>query len=115
MTGTKKFTFDLKGSHIGRKVHYVPNAKTVLKDVNFLELNKKDRLVKISFLQYYELQKVIKSDSEFLLSQGIMDYSMLLVVEEQQQSATASFTNPSFTNPAMHFSGEFTLNLSMSN
>ena len=55
MTGKKKFTFDLKGSLIGRKVPYVPNDKTVLKDVNFLELNKKDRLVKISFMHFYEL------------------------------------------------------------
>jgi hypothetical protein len=56
MTVKKKFTFDLKGSLVGRKVSYVPNAKTVLKDVNFLELNKKDRLVKISLMQHFELQ-----------------------------------------------------------
>ena len=42
LTGNKKFTFDLKGSLIGRKSLYIPgDTKKVLKDVNFLELDKK--------------------------------------------------------------------------
>lgn len=82
MSGKKQFTFDLKGSIIGRRALYVPgDTKKVLKDVNFIELNKKEKLIEIPSMKFYHLFNTLKNDSEFLLKHGIMDYSTLLVIE----------------------------------
>lgn len=113
LTGTKQYTFDLKGSLIGRKVPFSNNiSKKVLKDVNFLELNKSQKLVRISFLKFYELQRVIKSDSEFLLKHGIMDYSLLLVIEQNPQMAIS--VSRSF-GPTMKFSGDTSVTTAQNN
>jgi hypothetical protein len=50
-----------------------------LKDVNFIDRGKK---VFLQNSELNDLQALIKSDSEFLASQGIMDYSLLLVEEK---------------------------------
>jgi hypothetical protein len=87
----KKFTFDLKGSSIGRRVDFIPRVPKnyyglpVLKDTNFYELEYFSKsgsyrtLVKIDLDNYLQLQQIISKDSSFLASLGIMDYSLLLV------------------------------------
>ena len=63
---------------------FANKAKNTLKDVNFLEINKYSKR-KVCFFRQEDalyLKEVIKRDSEFLMSHGIMDYSLLLVTEK---------------------------------
>lgn len=41
--------------------------------------------------------KTIKSDSEFLLKHGIMDYSLLVVIEKNNNNQNNALSIPSFT------------------
>ena len=80
---SKKLTFDLKGSTHARKV-MVPKDKAhsmVLKDLNFLEMNTKNRIVNLSLDQMVEIESLVKKDSAFLRDHGFMDYSLLFVAE----------------------------------
>ena len=67
--------YDLKGSSLNRKVQYENMDKNVMKDINFNEvenvfmLNKEDSK---------KLLEIVEKDSNFLYSQGIMDYSLLV-------------------------------------
>ena len=83
--------FDLKGSLTNRKVKFEQKwwtqgkygHKKVMKDVNFLEINKhfNNNLIKFSKNEIKKFEKIIKNDSVFLKNLGLMDYSLLLVVE----------------------------------
>ena len=60
----------------------------VLKDNNFLEINKylqqsekRNGIIDISIQDYKHLTDTLKEDSKFLRNKGIMDYSLLVVVE----------------------------------
>ena len=55
-----------------------------MKDINFIEINKDSgfSLIELTFEQNDLLQKIILNDSMFLESLGLMDYSLLLVIEE---------------------------------
>ena len=67
--------YDLKGSSLNRKVGYENIDKTVMKDLNFNEveavflLNKEDSK---------KLVNICEKDSKFLCSSGIMDYSLFV-------------------------------------
>ena len=54
-----------------------------MKDVNFLEINKyfDQNLVKFDKNEIEKYEKIIKADSLFLKRHGLMDYSLLLVIE----------------------------------
>ena len=74
--------YDLKGSTVGRIVKLTQEQKEkssglkVLKDLNFCELKETmeiPRDTKESMLE------VVKKDSQFLASQGLMDYSLLFI------------------------------------
>jgi hypothetical protein len=53
----------------------------VLKDVNFIELNKdcKEKIVRVE--NSIDIVEMINLDSQFLEKHGIMDYSLLLSTE----------------------------------
>ena len=76
-----KYSFDLKGSIINRKTKY---KSSILKDVNFLELNvaqSDKQVVHINEKSYDSLISTINQDADFLNKNGMMDYSLLLIVE----------------------------------
>jgi 1-phosphatidylinositol-4-phosphate 5-kinase len=79
----KLLTFDLKGSTIKRYVRVTPTNQglKVLKDQNYLEIDKKKKIMRVSYEVYGSLESILRADSLFLMSQGIMDYSLLLVTE----------------------------------
>lgn len=58
--------------------------KNVLKDNDFLFVVKVRHpgLVNISFEDYNKVMKKLKKDSKFLMDNNIMDYSLLLAIED---------------------------------
>ena len=91
-------TFDMKGSTIKRKVRFNGankqfwlrklDQKKVMKDLNYVEINKDCgyTLMELTQEQNTKLNNIINIDSLFLQSQGLMDYSLLLVIEETSKS-----------------------------
>ena len=70
--------FDLKGSLVNRQVTQT-KPSTTLKDKNFIDLQ-----LPIDFMdQKQYLLYTVRNDVEFLKQLGIMDYSLLLVIEEK--------------------------------
>lgn len=70
--------FDLKGSLVNRQVTQT-KPSTTLKDQNFIDLQ-----LPIDFMdQKQYLLYTVRNDVEFLKQLGIMDYSLLLVIEEK--------------------------------
>ena len=55
-----------------------------MKDLNYLEINRdlSGQLMKLSKQQFDELDWILKADSKFLSDHNLMDYSLLLVIEE---------------------------------
>ena len=76
----------MKGSTINRK----SEKKLILKDVNFLEIQKEKgkKLVRIDNFVNKNLLEIIKIDSEFLKDHNILDYSLLLTIENLSESVT---------------------------
>ena len=58
-------------------------SKKILKDLNFLELNRtsKRNILRLNSNVSNNLNQIIASDTMFLKSKGIMDYSFLLKSE----------------------------------
>jgi 1-phosphatidylinositol-4-phosphate 5-kinase len=83
------YTFDLKGSVINRRD---PVAKgRVLKCLNFVDINESSRrLVRLDINQTEQLYDVIERDSFFLRRMEIMDYSMLMVIEQVTSKVQAA-------------------------
>ena len=79
-----RFMFDLKGSLINReskmKKNHDPGA--TLKDVNLLEVKKKENILKFTPEDKAQIMEMIKRDVPILTSGNIMDYSLLLAIEE---------------------------------
>jgi hypothetical protein len=73
-TQRKAQMYDLKGSLFNRW-----STSKVLKDMNFLE---KKPQINLCSTMSDEIIKSLKSDSTFLASHGIMDYSLLLCIEK---------------------------------
>uniref|UniRef100_A0A6B2LC72 PIPK domain-containing protein n=1 Tax=Arcella intermedia TaxID=1963864 RepID=A0A6B2LC72_9EUKA len=80
--------FDLKGSLLGRTVKPKDRTEvTTLKDVDFLELNKK---IPLPVETYNLLLNQIEQDCNFLSSYEIMDYSLLIGIYYSNSSEICS-------------------------
>ena len=77
----KLFSFDLKGSVQGRRDQIKKGS--VLKCLNFMDINSSDkRLVRMDVTQIEPMYSLVEADAEFLKSVNVMDYSLLLVIEQ---------------------------------
>ena len=91
-----KMVFDLKGSTYKRKTKLADkqfwlkslNQKKILKDQNFQEINRDcgNSLMELTSGQIDELSNIFKTDSQFLADHNLMDYSLLLVIEQLKVS-----------------------------
>jgi 1-phosphatidylinositol-4-phosphate 5-kinase len=77
-----KYIFDLKGSLVDRKISGKISSSTTMKDVNFLLATESNPgFINLGNNTRKKLLHVIKADVDFLASQGLMDYSLLLGIE----------------------------------
>lgn len=111
-----KYKFDLKGSKVSRYTKFDQNStmsiindnffsvvdnksslskkksslslfnKKLMKDVNFLDINKVKQqhgsgIVRMETDDQTRLKKILAMDSKFLMNHNLMDYSLFLVVE----------------------------------
>jgi 1-phosphatidylinositol-4-phosphate 5-kinase len=77
-----KFVFDLKGSMINREVKekdITPGG--TLKDVNLLSICKDEQWLIMQKKDRHTVMEQIKHDIKFLGKLGIMDYSLLVIIE----------------------------------
>lgn len=76
--------YDLKGSKVKRHVK-TDNAfsSTTLKDVNFMQNKRYMKEVNLNAEDARDLRKVLRKDSEMLAAHEIMDYSVLLGIENK--------------------------------
>jgi hypothetical protein len=86
-----RVTFDLKGSSTNRCNlaaskskfwRHQMNYPKVLKDLNFLEIQKEEVLLSLEKARAKQLAHQIESDSQLLRKHGLMDYSLLLILEQ---------------------------------
>jgi len=82
-----KYMFDLKGSLINREVKI--NMKKhkpgmTLKDINLLTIRKGENILKLGLEDRATIMEIIEKDVGILRKQNIMDYSLLLAVENNQ-------------------------------
>lgn len=102
--------YDLKGSTVNRETKIKKNSSRLktLKDVNFMQICRTEPLNLIEIDQAFVL-KQLQKDSEFLKSQGIMDYSLLLAIEkvdpEARHSLNTKNVSPTSRHQASHRSG----------
>jgi 1-phosphatidylinositol-4-phosphate 5-kinase len=84
--------YDLKGSTYSRHVKSEQSHKATvtLKDVNFIENLRELQEINLSRRQARELIETINSDTEMLCRHGIMDYSMLLGIENKFRVSDSS-------------------------
>jgi hypothetical protein len=61
--------------------------KKILKDINYIELNRdlNYQAMCLTEQQKEEIQGLIEMDSEYLCSQRLMDYSLLVVIETEKK------------------------------
>lgn len=77
-----RYIFDLKGSLVDRKVSGKTKNSTTLKDVNFDMANQKiANFTRMSKETSTRLRIAMKRDADFLASHNLMDYSLLLGIE----------------------------------
>ena len=62
----------------------------MLKDLNYCEINKDINLMHLSLDQYDSLDKVLELDSIFLSKHNLMDYSLLLIIEQIDKNDSGS-------------------------
>lgn len=79
-----KYMFDLKGSLINRETKI--NMKKhkpgmTLKDINLLTIRKSENLLKFSSKDMANIMDMIERDAKLLRKANIMDYSLLLAIE----------------------------------
>ena len=84
--GSLKYVFDLKGSLVDRKVMGKTKKTTTLKDVNFLMAAKYNKNLTNFGQHRARLLKAVRKDVEYLRSQGLMDYSLLLGIENGKKT-----------------------------
>lgn len=78
-----RYLFDLKGSMVNRETTGKIKSSTTLKDKNFLALKRKHPgLVNLKPQDKAKIRESIRRDSKFLCDAGLMDYSLLLAIEE---------------------------------
>lgn len=76
------FSFDLKGSVVNRRDPVIQRGKA-LKCMNFVDLNSsKRKLVRLDTEQAEHILDTLDSDSRFLARMNMMDYSVLLDIEQ---------------------------------
>ncbi len=82
----------MKGSTTNRK-SVNKKKNNILKDVNFLEIQRENdkKLINIDNFVKESIQKIIKIDSKFLRDNNILDYSLLLTIENLTESQTEIF------------------------
>ena len=81
-----QYVFDLKGSLVDRKTMGKTKPRSTLKDMNFMLVQKAalGKLIDLPEDVKENLLVWIGKDVNFLASEGIMDYSLLLAVEGKQ-------------------------------
>ena len=79
-----QYMFDLKGSLANReqKVGKKHNPGQTLKDINLLNIKREKNILKFSKADALHLMEVINRDVPILREGNIMDYSLLLAIEE---------------------------------
>jgi hypothetical protein len=82
------YIFDLKGSLVDRKTKGVTKVSTTLKDVNFLlccadRAKRGGKFINLFEAQRKQLFRIIEKDVIFLKTLGLMDYSLLIVIESK--------------------------------
>lgn len=79
-----KYIFDLKGSLVNRESKMKRDHKpsSTLKDINLLEIKKSHNLLKFTNADKKKIMSMIQKDVPLLKSGNIMDYSLLLAIEE---------------------------------
>jgi hypothetical protein len=97
LEGKRKLQFDLKGSSYSRKTKFdlkevlkTKSSKKCLKDLDFKQINEKMRLIKLDREVALAIQSTLKKDSAFLCSEGLMDYSLLMVIEQLNEPGLPS-------------------------
>ena len=75
----------MKGSTHTRIVEGKLNAKSVRKDLNWIEDKKKDpKMLTFSKINY-NLMRDMRRDVHFLRQRGMLDYSLLIAIEQTQE------------------------------
>ena len=75
-------TFDLKGSTHGRKSKGEVKPSTIQKDLDLVEMRKREKkLFEMSNLNR-KLERVLLQDTRFLQKHGFLDYSLLVAIEK---------------------------------
>lgn len=79
--------YDLKGSQVARKVD-TSDAKpsTTLKDVNFFQNQNWEQEVRLSKEDKEAITAQLQADSKMMSELNIMDYSLLLGIEQKNLS-----------------------------
>ena len=96
LKNSQTLEFDLKGSTSGRKVKVEHefwkdslHQKKGMKDMNLVEmLNNNFLPIDLKRREYSRLKSIIFEDSLFLRKHNIMDYSMLMIIENLEENVT---------------------------
>jgi 1-phosphatidylinositol-4-phosphate 5-kinase len=81
--------FDLKGSIINRNVEEWSENTDCLKDVNLLELVKEKKFLNFQRSDMRDIMKIMFKDIKYLNSRNLMDYSLLLIIENNPEAVEA--------------------------
>ena len=74
--------YDLKGSELNRFVIPQEGVIQTLLDTNF-KLDRNSQPLPIKSKSYKILEQALKNDSDFLCNMNVMDYSLLLIYDEE--------------------------------
>jgi Phosphatidylinositol-4-phosphate 5-Kinase len=87
---TLLYTFDLKGSLVNRELKAkkgeVLKASSCRKDENLIKLNLEDKFLRFSRKDQDKILDILCKDTNVLKTQEIMDYSLLLAVENNNMA-----------------------------
>ena len=82
----QKFVYDLKGSTYNRITKGRLTNKTIRKDLDWVRDKKLNtRMLSLSNVNNQILLKVLRRDVAYLKQKGLLDYSLLLAVEESEE------------------------------
>jgi hypothetical protein len=95
-----KYVFDLKGSLINREVKH-PKPGNTLKDLNLLSIKVDENILKFTPWDKDHIMKMIALDVPMLSKANIMDYSLLLGIEENRKFRPPGSSNPSNPSQAL--------------
>ena len=76
-----KYMFDLKGSLVNREMKN-PQPGNTLKDINLLSIKFEENICKFTRSDKEFIMSQIREDVKILAKHNIMDYSLLLGIEE---------------------------------